>query len=72
MGVTKIDERGRVVIPSRERKLLGLQPGDILEVEVREGVIVLRPRMPKPFKVRAGRTWGSEAFLKAGEATFGD
>ena len=67
-----MDRRGRVLIPSRERRLLGLQPGDILEVEVREGAIVLRPRRPKPLKVRARRTWGKEAFLKSGEATFGD
>ena len=45
-GVAIIDEKGRIVIPSEERR--------------------------KPVKVKANKEWGDEAFLKAGEATFGD
>ena len=72
MKVVTVDERGRITLPSEERRALGLEPGDKLEVSVERGAIVLRPLMPKPVKVRANKEWGREAFLKAGEATFGD
>ena len=72
MKVVTIDKRGRITLPSEERRILGLEPGDKLEVSVEGGVIVLRPLIPKPVKVRANREWRREAFLEAGEATFGD
>ena len=72
MKVVSIDERGRVTLPSESRKVLGLKPGDKLEVSVEGGAIVLRPLIPEPVKIKANRRWGREAFLKAGEATFGD
>ena len=72
MKVVKIDGRGRVTIPSEERRVLNLKPGDKLVVSVERGAIVLKPFMPKPVKVKAHRKWDREAFLKAGEATFGD
>jgi len=72
MKVVIIDEKGRVTLPSEERKALGLGPGDRLEVSVERGAIVLRPLIPEPVKIKANRKWGREAFLKAGEATFGD
>ena len=71
-GVVVIDEKGRIVIPSEERRKLGLRPGDRLTVSIENGAVVLRPIIPKPVKVKANRKWGDEAFLKAGEATFGD
>ena len=66
-----VDGEGRIVIHAEEVKELRLEPGDKLLVDVQEGAIILRP-LPKPVKVRANRRWGEEAFLKAGEATFGD
>jgi len=72
MKVVSIDERGRVTLPSESRKVLGLKPGDKLEVSVEGGAIVLRPLIPEPVKIKANRRWSREAFLKAGEATFGD
>lgn len=38
----KLDDLGRVVIPSSMRRLLGLRDGDELEVEVADGAVVLR------------------------------
>ncbi len=72
MRVVVIGRDGRVVIPAEEVRKLGLKPGDELTVSVEEGAIILRPAPPKPVKVKANREWGEEAFLKAGEATFGD
>lgn len=72
MKAVTIDKKGRVTIPSEGRRELGLKPGDKLTVSVKGGFIVLKPILPEPVKVRANREWGKEAFLKAGEATFGD
>ena len=72
MGRTRVDDRGRVLVPVEERKRLGLKPGTELEVEERGGMLVLRAVIPKPVRVRSGKgKWGGESFLDAGEATFG-
>jgi AbrB family transcriptional regulator, transcriptional pleiotropic regulator of transition state genes len=39
----KIDSLGRIVIPAEIRQTLGLSEGDVLDIEVRGGVIVLSP-----------------------------
>lgn len=38
-----IKDRGQLTIPAKLRKSLGLRVGDLLEVEVRGGYIVLKP-----------------------------
>ena len=38
-----LKERGQVTIPSKLRKKLMLKPGDLLEMEVKEGHIILKP-----------------------------
>ena len=70
--IVKIDGRGRVLIPSSIRKLLNLEIGSKLRLKLVGGCIVLEPVVPECFKVVAGRKWGEEAFLDAGEATFGE
>jgi len=70
--VVVMDSKGRVLIPSEVRKLLGLKRGSKLRVRVKEGRIILERPLPETKKIRAGRKWGSEAFLDAGEATFAD
>ncbi len=70
--VVKIDSKGRVLIPSKLREQLGLKRGSNLEVKTSGGRIILEPIIPESVKVRAGRKWGKEAFLDAGEATFGE
>ncbi len=39
----ELKEKGRIVIPARIRKSLGLQPGDKLKVEVLRGEIKFKP-----------------------------
>jgi AbrB family looped-hinge helix DNA binding protein len=38
-----LKDRGQVTIPARVRKELRLESGDILEVQVRDGDIILKP-----------------------------
>ena len=71
MGKTRMDERGRVLIPLDERERLGLSVGVEFEVEEEKGTLLLKPIIPKPLKVQAKRKWSKEAFLDSGEATFG-
>ena len=68
-----MDERGRVLIPLEERERMGLKAGAEFELVSEDGVLVLRPVIPEPLRVDArNRRWGREAFLDAGEATFGE
>ncbi len=73
MGKAKLDERGRILIPLEERQKLGLKIGTEVELISDDGVLILKPIIPKPLRVDAThRKWGKEAFLDAGEATFGE
>jgi len=38
-----LKERGQITIPSKLRKKLMLKPGDLLEIEIKEGHIILKP-----------------------------
>ncbi|MGH7381201.1 MAG: AbrB/MazE/SpoVT family DNA-binding domain-containing protein [Candidatus Methylomirabilales bacterium] len=38
-----LKDRGQLTIPAKLRKSLGLRAGDLLEVEVRGGYIILKP-----------------------------
>jgi AbrB family looped-hinge helix DNA binding protein len=68
-----MDERGRVLIPLDEREKLGLKAGAEFELVREDGVLVLKPIVPEPLRVDGTRRkWGKEAFLDAGEATFGE
>jgi AbrB family looped-hinge helix DNA binding protein len=68
-----MDERGRVLIPLDEREKLGLKAGTEFELVREDGVLVLKPIVPEPLRVDGTRRkWGKEAFLDAGEATFGE
>ena len=40
----KVSTKGQVVLPSRIRLRLGLQPGDSLDAELEGGRIILTPR----------------------------
>jgi AbrB family looped-hinge helix DNA binding protein len=50
--LTKVSTKGQVVIPSRIRRKLGLQPGDSLEARVEGQQIVLTPRKVRLRKAR--------------------
>jgi len=43
MALTKLSTKGQVVLPKDVRETLGISSGAELEVEVRDGVILLRP-----------------------------
>jgi AbrB family looped-hinge helix DNA binding protein len=73
MGKIRLDERGRVLIPSRERARLGLKSGAEFELVEERGVLLLKPIISEPVRVKSKRgKWGKEAFLDSGEATFGE
>jgi bifunctional DNA-binding transcriptional regulator/antitoxin component of YhaV-PrlF toxin-antitoxin module len=73
MGKTRMDARGRVLIPTRERKKLGLKPGAGFELAEEKGVLLLKPIVSEPIRVTSKKgKWGSEAFSDSGEATFGE
>lgn len=43
MTLTKLSTKGQVVLPKDVRESLGLSSGAELEVEVRDGLVILRP-----------------------------
>jgi AbrB family looped-hinge helix DNA binding protein len=49
---TKLSTKGQVVVPSRIRRKLDLQPGDLLEARLEGQCIVLTPRRTRPRKGR--------------------
>jgi len=67
-----VDSKGRITIPSKIRKILNIEKGTKLKVNVQNGRIMLTRTLPRIKKVKANRKWGREAFLDAGEATFGE
>lgn len=72
MRTVTLDKKGRVLIPKEQREELGLTEEDQLAVAVERGELRLKPVVRKQYKAKAGRKWGKEAFLKAGEASFAD
>ena len=43
MAITKLSTKGQVVLPKAIRDTLGVSSGTEFEVEVRDGVLLLRP-----------------------------
>jgi bifunctional DNA-binding transcriptional regulator/antitoxin component of YhaV-PrlF toxin-antitoxin module len=68
-----MDERGRILIPLDDRERLGLKTGAEFDVLRENGLLVLKPIIPKPLHVDGSHhKWGKDAFLDSGEATFGE
>lgn len=42
MGKSTVDQRGRVTLPQRERKRVGLRPGDRVRVDATEEEVTIR------------------------------
>ena len=43
MALTRLSTKGQVVLPKEIRDSLSLAPGSEMQVEVRDGLVVLRP-----------------------------
>ncbi len=52
---TTMDHAGRVVIPHTIRDAAGLQPGTVVEVGVRDGVVSIEPAAAEVRIVRRGK-----------------
>lgn len=50
--ITTVSTKGQVVVPSRIRRKLGLQPGDSLEARIEGRHIILTPRKVHSRKAR--------------------
>ena len=53
---TTIDNAGRITIPERLRKKLGIKPGSKLRIESDHGAIRLRPAASKEKKARTSKS----------------
>ncbi|MDR5695765.1 MAG: AbrB/MazE/SpoVT family DNA-binding domain-containing protein [Armatimonadota bacterium] len=49
--VVALRTEGAIIIPKPLRDSLGLRPGDLLEIEVKEGDLILRPRPVRRLKL---------------------
>ena len=67
-----IDERGRVTIPKSIREKYNFIPGEEFEIIDENDKIILKLLIPKQKTVKSSGKWGKNAFLKAGESTFGE
>ncbi len=67
-----IDERGRVTIPKSIREKHNFIPGEEFEIIDEHDKLILKLLIPKQKTVKRLRNWGKDAFLKAGESTFGE
>lgn len=68
-----MDDRGRITLPRQIRNRLQLSEGDDFDIDLEDGEIHLRPTRPPFEPITSGKTeWGSEAFMDAGEALFGE
>ena len=56
MATTKVSQRGQVVIPKPIRERLGLEEGQVLEVEVADGAVVMRASK-QPAKLPPSDDW---------------
>lgn len=45
MALTKVGPKYQVTIPKAERKAAGIKVGDLVEASVRNGVVMLRPKI---------------------------
>lgn len=69
----RIDSSGRITLPEDIRTRLELGEGDRLAVDIENGEAVLRPTASSFEPItRDESDFGSEAFLDAGEALFGN
>ena len=66
-----VEEKGRVVIPASVRKQLGIKPGTELEVNVREGGILMKPKRKVSAKDLLGAAGKERVDLEELESSLG-
>ncbi|NPV45474.1 MAG: AbrB/MazE/SpoVT family DNA-binding domain-containing protein [Armatimonadetes bacterium] len=65
MGTTMtMGPKGQIVIPAAVRRAVDLQPGQRVDIEVRNGVVVLTPIPNDLIKYLAGKYKGTPSPLK--------
>ena len=52
-----IDSAGRVVIPAAIRNAIGLDPGTVVDFEIRDGAVVIEPAAAEVKIVKRGKLW---------------
>lgn len=68
-----LDDRGRITLPQHIRTRLQLDEGDDLDLDLEDGEVHLRPNRPSFEPITSGKSsWGTETFMSAGIALFGD
>ena len=67
-----LDERGRVTIPKSIREKHNFNTGEEFEIIDENDKLILKLLIPKQRTVKSSRNWSKNAFLKAGESTFGE
>ncbi len=66
-----VEEKGRVVIPASLRRQLGIKPGTELEVDVREGGILMKPKRKVSAKDLLGIAGKERVDLEEVESSLG-
>jgi AbrB family looped-hinge helix DNA binding protein len=69
---TVVEEKGRVVIPAHVRKQLGIRPGTELEIDVREGGILMKPKRKVSAADLLGVAGRERVRLEEVESSLGD
>lgn len=69
---TVVEEKGRVVIPASVRKQLGIKPGTELEIDVRDGGILMKPKRKVSAKDLLGIAGRERANLEEVESSLAD
>ena len=71
-GTTVVEDKGRVVIPASVRKRLGIRPGTQLEVDIRDGGVLLRPKRDVSAKDLLGLAGNERVDLDEVEASLAE
>jgi AbrB family looped-hinge helix DNA binding protein len=43
MTILTVSDKGQITVPARDRRALGIKPGDSVEIEVVEDALIVRP-----------------------------
>jgi AbrB family looped-hinge helix DNA binding protein len=71
MSTVRIKQKGQVTLPMSVRKELNLQEGDLLELGVRKGSIVLQPRdLTARHPRKAAKKSGLMSYFGSGKGLF--